>query len=210
MARLTKSQRDRTIAHVFLEEYGSTSYLPVRWKGYRYAITNYAPEWLTESDLNAEPDQCVTVLDFGGRSDAPNGWTEVYRYEAGERECPWCGPGTGNEHTRPECKLCEGNGMLYWGDDCQVVVFAPAYVYGSGSAGCLYDFGPHRAGSKREVIEAFTELFSELPKRALQRMRGDLQRNGIHYFPNTPCRDQSGEKTTVRALAGSDYCEVKA
>ncbi len=219
--RFTKSQRDRTIAHVFLEEYGSTSYLPVRWKGYAYAITDYAPEWLSESDLNAEPDQCVTVLDFGGISSAPKGWTEVYRYAAGERECPWCGPGCenclyvdGKPSPDPKCKLCEGDGLLYWGEDCKVVVFAPGYIYGSGSAGCMYDNGPHRCASVRDACDALSETFQDLPARALQRMRGDLKRHGIHYFPNTPCLDPHGgsvcaERTTIRALAGADYCEVK-
>lgn len=30
-----------------------------------------------------------------------------------EIECPWCGTGTGNEDSRDECEMCEGDGLLY-------------------------------------------------------------------------------------------------
>ena len=40
-----------------------------------------------------------------------------------EVSCPWCGDGTGNEDTRSECKLCEGDGYLAIGEYWQVAVY---------------------------------------------------------------------------------------
>lgn len=121
---------------VFLETWGSTTYPPTKWEGWGYAEENYAPEWLSKSDLDGvEPDMCVTVLHAGfSAPKAPVGYRVAYQWTVGERECPWCGPGTGNEHTRPSCELCNGDGLLYWGEDWQGVVFAPLqkhYVYGA-------------------------------------------------------------------------------
>lgn len=78
------------------------------------------------------------------------------------------------------------------------------YVYGSGQPGCMYDYGPHHSPTLRDALDDLSEMFGELPKRALQRMRGDLRRTGIHYFPDTPCRGGY----TVRDLAGAGFAEV--
>ena len=43
----------------------------------------------------------------------PGTWVLEKIYGMGdERECPWCGPGTDNESARPDCLLCEGEGLL--------------------------------------------------------------------------------------------------
>jgi hypothetical protein len=203
--------KDLTIAHIFLEEWGSTSYLPVRWKGYRYAITDYAPEWLSAEDLEGhEPDMCTTVLSVGDLG-APKGFQRVYSYQVGEKTCP-CSVyrSFGLPHPKEKCPLCEGDGVLYWGEEWQVVVFAPeSYTYGSGMVGCMYDNGPHIAYSKKDAIESLSQTFDNLPARALQRMRGDLKRHGKHYFPgDVMARNDCGELESIRAMAGADYCEI--
>ena len=112
--------RDEERAMVFLETHGSTTYPPEKWEKWRYAVTDYAPEWLTEVDA----DHCITVLDFSlSEVEPPEGYKVVQQYSAGEKSCPWCGDGTGEEGRRSECKLCEGDGLLYWGEECRVVVF---------------------------------------------------------------------------------------
>lgn len=127
----TETDRDNETAMVFLDTWGSTTYPPTpfdRWKW----TEDGAPEWLSADDLSydqdeyVEKDECITVLDFSlSEPEPPTGYRLAYQYAAGERECPWCGCGTGEEHSRSECKLCEGSGYLYWGEECQVVVFAP-------------------------------------------------------------------------------------
>lgn len=42
----------------------------------------------------------------------PRGWMHVGTFTHGERGCPWCGPGTGNEDGREDCDLCEGFGYV--------------------------------------------------------------------------------------------------
>jgi hypothetical protein len=117
--------RDREIAMVMLGTHGSTTYPPKRWHKWRWCERDYYPEWLEHECLRYAPQQTRTVLDFSLREPkAPRGWKVVCQYAAGERECPWCGPGTGNESERPKCRLCEGDGLLYWGEECQVVVMA--------------------------------------------------------------------------------------
>lgn len=114
-------------AMVFLETWGSTTYPPQEWERWKYTETDYAPEWLSRSDIGGlEHDQCVTVLDFS-LSDVtpPRGYRVLYQYGGGEKSCPWCGDGTGEESKRSECPLCEGDGLLYWGEECQVVVMGP-------------------------------------------------------------------------------------
>lgn len=122
-------ERDLRIAMVFIGTEGSTTYPPQHWESWRYAETDYCPEFL-ESELRAkgiEPDKCVTVLDFSLTDDPkpPRGYRVVYQFGAGEQSCPDCGEGTGNESERRNCPLCEGDGLLYWGEECQVVVLAP-------------------------------------------------------------------------------------
>ena len=126
MTDFTETDRDNETAKLFLDSWGSSSHPPEKWERWNYAETNYAPEFLSESDLGCDRDDCCTVLDFSlSEPEPPEGYRVAYHYPAGERECPWCGPGTGNEHDLETCKLCEGDGYLYWGEECLVVVFAP-------------------------------------------------------------------------------------
>jgi len=122
-----ETKLDLERAMVFLEQWGSTTYPPQQWERWRYAVTEYAPEWLDhESRKGCDPDSCVTVLDFTLADPVPpRGYRIVYQYQAGEKSCPWCGDGTGEESKRKECKLCEGDGLLYWGEECVVLVLAP-------------------------------------------------------------------------------------
>lgn len=115
-------ERDAEIAMVMLENWGETSTPPEKWEKWAWAVTDYCPDHL-ERELGY--GEFVTVLDFSTRAlaEAPDGWENVHQYGAGEKSCPWCGDGTGEEERRSECTLCQGNGTLYWGDECQVVVF---------------------------------------------------------------------------------------
>ena len=59
-----------------------------------------------------------------GEPDAPEGWERIASFtSSGEAECWWCGPGTGNEDERDECKLCEGDGLIYLGEGYAEVIF---------------------------------------------------------------------------------------
>lgn len=124
---MTDKERDARIAAVFIGTEGSTTYYPETWEAWKHAETEYAPEFL-HSELRSkgiDPESCVTVLDYDWDLDAPRGYRRVYQFSAGEAHCPDCGNGTGNEGLRASCKLCDGDGLLYWGEECQVVVFAP-------------------------------------------------------------------------------------
>ncbi len=66
----------------------------------------------------------TAILDcLYGWPDPPEGWERLASFStSGERGCWWCGDGTGNEDSRIECKLCEGDGLIYLGDGwCEVV-----------------------------------------------------------------------------------------
>lgn len=220
----TESQQ----AMIFLETWGSTSFEPSRWETkdddgnelvYAWSESDYFPEWL-ESELGHDANGFVTVLSARvGTERVPAGYRIAYSYGCGEKECPDC-EGTGDvrnfddnaaEMDPSPCKLCEGDGHIYWGEEWQVIVFAPRYSYGSGMAGCLYDNGPHLATSKDEAIEALVESFSgyfdeyELEtceadcegaaEREEQDMRESLTKFGHFRFSRPD-------------LAGADYCEI--
>lgn len=184
---------------IHLGTWGSTSYPPTEWEGFRHAETDYAPEWLSESELGCARDQCVTVLDYSlSEPRIPDGYRIAYQYQAGEHDCPDCGPGTGDYEGKPEpgkCTLCEGSGHIYSGEECTVLVLAPRYVYGSGMSGCLYDYGPHCATSISNAADSLLEVFSDLSEEEEAELRANLETNGIHYF-----RDPTE--------AGAQYCEV--
>jgi hypothetical protein len=138
MAEYTDEMREAETALVLIGEHGSTTSTDEPWERWKWVMRDSAPDFLGRDSLQgADPWDCMTVLDFGlnGDPEAPIGWRLVYRCGAGERECPWCGPGTGDdddgkspEERRPDCKLCEGDGVLYWGEECQICVFAPIDV----------------------------------------------------------------------------------
>ncbi len=191
-------------ALVMLEAWGSTSHPSEPWERWLNVERNYAPEWLDKDDLQgADPDDCMTILDYSlSEPEAPEGWRLVYQYAAGEKECPWCGDGTGNEDTRADCKLCEGDGLLYQGEECQVCVFAPAlrpkhWISGSGLAGCLYDNGPNVHDSKEDAIESILFNFDCLGKCSTARLKKDLEDHNIHYFDRR-----------IRPFAGASYAEI--
>jgi len=80
-----------------------------------------------------------------GYPEPPKGWTQVASFRSsGERECWWCGPGTGWDGTteqgrareaepvtpptgyrsKQDCPLCEGDGHIYLGEGWCEVVYA--------------------------------------------------------------------------------------
>ena len=71
------------------------------------------------------------------------------------------------------------------------------YCFGSGSPGCLYDFGPNFCETIEQAVESFKWLFSELEDSELAVMEEDLRLYGIHYFP-----------ADTRERAGASYCQI--
>jgi hypothetical protein len=79
-----------------------------------------------------------------------------------------------------------------------VKVYESSYaVYGSGSAGCLYDNGPHACRTVKDAIEAALFTFDDLPKAELTRARRALAGGGTYYF-----------SPRYRLQAGADMVEV--
>lgn len=81
-----------------------------------------------------------------------------------------------------------------------VAVRRSHWVMGAGQPGCLYDYGPNAHRSKRDAIADAAWLLGELEGvtgRDIRRMRSDLHRYGIHYFPER-----------VRLLQGHAYVEI--
>lgn len=90
---------------------------------YHSAWAAGAPEWL--DGINRHGLEWLTLFytccSYG--VDAPPAividdelWILEGTYaSSGEVECPWCGSGTGNEHERATCELCEGDGLIYLG-----------------------------------------------------------------------------------------------
>lgn len=104
------------------------------------------------------------------RADSPEAATELGRLKAYDH---------GLEHIHPPFKAeC----LTHW-------------VYGSGSAGCLYDSGPHVAESLDAAIEGALCIFDELPESELALAKANLRASGIHYFSD-------------RAEAGADLVSV--
>lgn len=75
------------------------------------------------------------------------------------------------------------------------------YVVGAGMVGCMYDYGPEQASTKREAMEAamwYLGDWSEVVRKAdIRRMRSDLHNHGIHYFP-----------ARLREAGYGDYIEI--
>lgn len=97
---------------------------PEPWRGFAFA-DDAAPDFMERPRHLTQADYRSVLV--SGLSDIhpPDGWEIVASYMACEAECPQCGPGTEREHMRPECDLCEGDGLLYWGEDFRLVVFGP-------------------------------------------------------------------------------------
>lgn len=70
------------------------------------------------------------------------------------------------------------------------------YVYGSGMAGCLYDYGPNFCETIEDAISDFEFIFGEcIEADELIEMAVNLRENGGHKFRNPQ-------------EAGAQYCEV--
>ncbi len=75
----------------------------------------------------ADPLYLRTCIEyhFATTPKAPRGWVMLGSFvSSGEAECWRCGPGTGKEHERKNCKLCGGDGLVYLGDGWMEVVYA--------------------------------------------------------------------------------------
>lgn len=78
----------------------------------------------TDEDGNLWEYRTALLNELYGYFDTPPGWERLARYNnSGERDCWWCGPGTGNEDERDGCLLCEGDGYVYLGEGWGEVVF---------------------------------------------------------------------------------------
>ncbi len=199
---MNDTDRQNTIAMIHIGTWGSTSYPPTAWEGFAHAESSYAPEWISESELGCDRDDCVTVLDYSlGEPKIPEGYRIAYQFQAGEHDCPECGPGTGDYEGKPEtgkCELCKGDGIICSGEECTVLVLAPRYSYGSGSAGCLFDDGPHFATSIDAAAEALIETFGEyLQDGEDERLLTNLKAHGSHRFESP---DAGAEVCTVDDL----------
>lgn len=66
----------------------------------------------------------TAILDcLYGEPEPREGWERIASFtSSGEAECWWCGDGSGNEDERPNCPLCEGDGLIYLGDGWAEVV----------------------------------------------------------------------------------------
>lgn len=126
-----EAQLDTNQALLFMEAWGSGDTLvsePFDGR-YRYAISDYAPEFVNEELPERVRDHfggVVTVLCI----DEPKvpGYTVAYRYQAGERECPGLefeDHHADNDGNHQDCSFCEGNDYIYWGEEWQVFVLVP-------------------------------------------------------------------------------------
>lgn len=122
--KMTDRQRELlALAHILdLDDCDPRNFRDYRIAGRKWMGVEGAPEW--SCNLDSEwwqwDAEYITVFDFsGGFRNAPEsarGKRLVYSYVASERGCPWCGPGTGNEDSRPDCDLCEADGYIYQGE----------------------------------------------------------------------------------------------
>lgn len=82
------------------------------------------------------------------------------------------------------------------------------YIYGYGMIGCLYDNGPNVASTLRQALDSLSFTFDELPKAELRRMRGNLRRDGIHYFCGRVVSPYEKGYMSMAQLAGAQMVEV--
>lgn len=62
------------------------------------------------------------------------------------------------------------------------------YVYGSGTHGCLYDYGPNYAATLQDAVDALAMLFNLSLRRQRQLKRGTY--------------------LELQSYDGADYCEI--
>jgi hypothetical protein len=77
-------------------------------------------------------------------------------------------------------------------------------IYGSGSAGCLYDNGPHVARTLKDAIEGALLPFDDLPKAELNRARQALRAGGTYYFTKR-YREQAGADLVSVSIERGPY-----
>ena len=88
------------------------------------------PEWdndIDEYDPKWEGGEFVTVLAYElyGQRTTPPEWIRVASYRVGEYDCPHCGDGTGHEHDRNDCDLCDSTGYIGDSGDVHVTYWIP-------------------------------------------------------------------------------------
>lgn len=110
-------------ALVFLDAWGTGEELVKEpWKGYAYAIEDYAPDWINEDLPESVRDHhggIVTVLSV----DFPEveGYRVIVSGAIGERECPYL-----EQHEEgATCPLCGGDDYIYWGEEWHFYVLVP-------------------------------------------------------------------------------------
>jgi len=122
---MTDTEKQNEQALLFMEAWGTGELIDDKtFHGYAFVISDYAPEFvnseLPEYNQHSFTDT-VTVMSTGLASKSPGdieGYTSVYSYPAGEKECPFKDDPDHGEN----CSLCEGDNYIYWGDDWGVHV----------------------------------------------------------------------------------------
>ena len=119
---------DNEQALLFMDTWGSGDKIEEKsFHGYAYNIQDFAPEF-----VNGElPERCqhtfggvVTLLGIEGGTNDPEsieGYTLAYQYPAGEKRCP-C---EDQEEHNEDCTICEGENIIYWGEEWSVFVLVP-------------------------------------------------------------------------------------
>lgn len=126
--KMTQRQRENlALAHLLdLDNCDPSNFRTYKINGSKWHGSEGAPEWMCnrDSDWWRWDGDYITIYDYSGGYCMPpeqaRGKRRVASYVAGERDCPWCGPGTGNEDERKDCDLCEGEGLLYHEIGCYI------------------------------------------------------------------------------------------
>ena len=105
---------------------------PDEWDGVIAWWYEGVPDYATElGDLDDGARTAIIDCMFGF-PESPEGWKRVASFSSsGERDCWWCGDGTGNEDERDVCQLCEGDGVVYLGEGWCEVVYVPLLLSGA-------------------------------------------------------------------------------
>jgi hypothetical protein len=110
------SPEDQETALVFLEAWGSGETIDSEaFQGNAYVIRDYAPEWV---DVPDDADVITLLTVQVGAPDSFEGYSILESYGVGEKTCPYL---EDEEHSEA-CPLCQGDGILYWGEEWQIVV----------------------------------------------------------------------------------------
>ena len=163
MTDLTETQLDRArCAALFGVDEGDLGDEPFDGHAYWY---EGVPEWAEghfSRDERHSPSgryRTLIVACVDDKPTVPEGWRLVRLYHsASERDCAWCGTGTGNEASRSTCRLCEGDGLLYWGEEwCEIVIEQPLLEEPGPEEGLFLGSTQWRADSA-DIVELWTCL----------------------------------------------------